>query len=568
MCGRDMLFWINSFVYTHNPRIKYPKSPVVPFITYDFQDPMLHEIRLAIEIGYDILQEKSREMGASYCCLLPITWMYLYRDFNTFEVMSRVENLVDDPADPKSLFWKIDHILSLLPPWLKTNDFSRKHLNLQNKETGSTINGVTTTADSGVGGRRTAMLIDEFALNPHDRSVVTGTRDVTSCRIFNSTHRGTATAFYSLSQGKIKKIVTHWSLHPEKNKGLYFADKSGKLVLLDKNYKCDVFMSQSRETYKFPQEYPFRMDGKLRSPWYDNECDRAAHPMEIAQELDMDPFSSDFQFFDGKQIELIKNRDVRTPFLVGDLEFDERTLQPEEFTEQENGPLKLWIHPDAQGDMPLSLDAGIGIDISAGTGASNSAACVVNRMTGEKIAEYANPWIKPESFAKFIIALAKWFNEAYLIWDGGGPGRTFGDTVVSLGYRNIYYKRNEKSLRKKVSDIPGCFLNPEERKSVLGNYRKQLKHGPFIQRSHEANQECLRFIYTTGNQIIHSNAKNSLDPSGAGDNHGDRTIADALAAKLLDVVPVEKENNPNIPKNCYAARKAEQRRKEYEESLW
>lgn len=567
MCSRDMLFFINIFLFTYNPRL-VPKSTVIPFVTYEFQDVCFHDIKEAIEKGNDELSEKSRDMGASWIYLIVFLWFWLFRDYQTFRVMSRTEDLVDKTDDPDSLFWKLLFMIKYLPSWLRPN-YTRNHLHLKNDDNNSTIEGVTTTSDSARGGRCTAMLVDEFAAVPDGHGILSATRDVTRCRLFNSTHKGAATAFYALSIGNIQKLVLHWSIHPEKNKSLYYSDKDGVLHILDNSGDGQtVYMAHTRKKYKFPDEYPFVLDGKLRSPWYDNECDRAAHPMEIAQELDMDPFSSDFQFFDAKVIGEIEKRDVRPPVLQGELIFDDITCEPLEFAESKDGTLKLWLNLDGQGNMPSSVKAGAAFDISAGTGASNSTGSVVNLLTGEKLAEFADPWMKPESFAKLATAICRFFNDAYMIWDGGGPGRTFGDTVVKLGYTNIYYKRNEKSLSKKVSDIPGCFLVQEEKKAVLGAYRRHLKDGTFTQRSHEANQECLSFIFTTAGKIEHSAATNTIDPSGAGDNHGDRTIADALAAKLLDIKKVEEVKKDKMPKNCYAARRLEVERKRREEKYW
>ena len=45
MCARDVLFYINGFVWTHDPRV----SPsVLPFITFDFQDEALLEMQRAL----------------------------------------------------------------------------------------------------------------------------------------------------------------------------------------------------------------------------------------------------------------------------------------------------------------------------------------------------------------------------------------------------------------------------------------------------------------------------------------------------------------------------------------
>jgi len=564
MCSRDLLFWVNTFVCTYDPRL-VPKSTVIPFLTYEFQDVAFDEIRDAIEIGFDELSEKSRDMGASWGYILVFTWMWQYRPWQAFRMMSRNEDLVDKTEDPDSLFWKVMFIVKHQPKWLRPT-YNKTHLHLKNLDNESTIDGCSTTGDAARGGRCTAMLIDEFAAVLDGDAVLSSTRDVTRCRLFNSTHHGAGTAFYKLSLGKIRKLVMHWSLHPVKQRGLYHS-KNSELILLDTHFKGKVVVNGIQ--YNFPDDYPFRLDDKLRSPWYDNECDRAVHPMEIAQELDMDPFASDFQYFDGDIISEIEKEDVRPPYVEGILEFDEDSLEPIEFVPGEGGPLRLWINPDAYGHLPEDLEVAVGHDISAGTGASNTTASYVNLKTGEKLAEYANPWMKPESFAKLSIALAKWFNEAYMIWDGAGPGRTYGDTVIKLGYRHVYYKRNEKSLSKKVSDIPGVFLNPDEKKAVIGAYRRALKDKTFIQRSSIANQETLSFVYTTHGTIEHSKSLNSIDPSGAKNNHGDLVIADALVTKALDLMGNNKlKTIDTMPKNCYAARKKEAEAKKKAEQEW
>jgi hypothetical protein len=380
---------------------------------------------------------------------------------------------------------------------------------------------------------------------------------------------GAKTTFYRLSiKETIKKLVLHWSCHPLYNPGMYYWDGS-KIIIV--NEFCGQ-VTVTRQKYDFPENYPFRKDGKLRSPWYDNECDRATHPMQIAQELDMDAFAADFQYFDGELIQDIEKENVRPPFWEGDIEFDADTLEPLSLTEGRNGPLKLWIYPDVHGKLPEDLKCGCGFDISAGTGASNSVGSFGNLKTNEKIGEYADPWIKPEAFARKAFALTKFFNDAFMCPDGGGPGRTFCDELIRLGFRNLYYRRNEEGLTKKVSDKPGVFLNTKEKAATMGKYRRALKDRTFIQRSHEANQECLAYVFTTGNAIEHSAALNSVDPSGAGDSHGDRVIGDALLWKCMEFLKGGSTNtnkSPDyIPENCYAAIKKRRERDEKKEAEW
>jgi hypothetical protein len=570
MCKRDMLFAINTFYFTYNPEI-VDGDFVVPFITYSFQDVVLDDIKYSIERPTDQISEKSRKMGASWMNLTVFTWKWNYEPHSTFRLLSRNEDLVDRSEDPDCIFWKIDFLLENLPVWMQPN-YKRVHLLFKNEDNQATLTGLSTTSDAATGGRCTAMLLDEFAKVPDGRGMLSSTRDVTRCRVFNSTHKGSASAFYSLTKGKTRKVIIHWSAHPERNKGLYYSVK-GKLIRMD-DWKGVVQMGD--DDFNFPEDYNFRKDGKLRSPYYDNECDRAEHPREIAQELDMDPFSSDSQYFDPEIIEKIEKENVCNPYDEGEVEFDADSLDPLGFVHGVNGPLKLWVYPDYLNQIDRNLEIGVGVDIAAGTGASNSTATFVNLRTGEKLAEYANPWVRPEYFAHIVIALCRYFNDSFMVFDASGPtGRVFSDELIRVGYRNIYYRRDEVGLSKKVSDKPGIFLNTKEKAAVLGAQRRSLKDGTFIQRSHDANQEYLEYIQKSGEEITHSSAANSVDPSGAGQSHGDRVISDALANKCIQFMgkmpkSSRKGEKPrgDPPKRSFAGRKLAQLLKSRKSERW
>ncbi len=551
--------------YTYDPRL-LPLPTEVPFVTYDFQDVALDDIKQAIDAPHDELTEKSRGIGASWMYLTVFAWFFHFKDYVTFRLLSENERKVDDSIDPDALFWKLRFWLTHLVSWLAPN-CRVIMLNILNEDNMSTLTGCATTSDAARGGRCTAMLPDEFAAVPDGHGMLESTQHVTKCRLFNSTHKGAATAFYMLSVGTIKKLTIHWSVHPIFQLGLYHCE-DGKVIHHD-DFEGEVTVT--RVKYNYPEEYPYRKDGKLRSPWYDNECDRATHTMQIAQELDMDPFSSDFQFFDPVEIARIEKENVCHPFAEGELEFDEDSLDPLGFVEGKNGPLKLWIYPDMMNRIDRGLEIGCGADVSAGTGASNSTMTFVNLRTGEKIAEWANPFVKPEHFAKIVIAYCKYFNDAFLVFDASGPtGEGFSQEIMRLGYRNLYYRRNEQSITKKVSDKPGIFLNTKPRAMLLILYRRSLKDRTFIQRSHEANQECLEYIQKTSEEIIHSSAVNNIDPSGAGMSHGDRCIADCCAAKCVEFLGLHKQqiDEGNMPENCYAARQREKAKKAKEEKSW
>lgn len=538
MCARDPLFYFNTFVWTFDPR-KSP--PVIPFITYPYQDDAFR--RMFGVLGQeDLLIEKSRDMGASWMCLLVFQHQWHFREMQSFLCVSRNEDYVDKKGNPKSLFWKLDLVLSNLPPWLRPM-VKRSGLHLENLENGSAIDGESTTGDVGRGDRRRAVLLDEFAAFGVDEGykALAATGDATPCRIFNSTPQGTGNAFYDMHEtDEVAKIRLHWSQHPEKARGLYQTGAEGSARVIDK-------------TFSFPSGYPFLRDGKLRSPWYDREEKRRPIPLLVAQELDIDFLGSTYQFFDKDALDRILAADTRPPFLVGDLACDPDLCVPlfgdgSPFIERAKGPLRMWIYPDAHGRFPSDRKYALGVDISMGTGASNSCISVADARTREKVAEYVSSNIKPQALAKVAVAMARWFGAkpvqrrdiyaedaenrlvggAFLIWESNGPGRLFGDKVLELGYRDIYYRRKEKSLGQRQTDIPGWAQTPESKLALLGDFRAALNDGSYVERSRWAVREAREYVFEPNGKVSHSRSVSTLDPTGARSNHGDLVMADAL----------------------------------------
>jgi hypothetical protein len=543
MCADDLLFYVNAFGWTYDPR---SKVKVAPFVTYPFQDEAMLELVRCVEDGRDAAMPKSRDMGASWMGLTVIEWLWHFRPNLSFLLVSRNENYVDKRGDPKSLFWKIDFLhkhqpMWLLPRnrWLGDKDPGRKSLHLHNADNSSVIDGEATTGDAGRGDRRTAMFIDEHAAFELDDGfrVLRATRDTTNCRIFNSTPQGASNGFYEVVHKTAAKVLRlHWSKHPEKARGLYTTDeKNGKLVLLD-DWRGKVTIRRKGEeprVVRFPEDYPFeldRNDQRFRSPWYDDQCARCVSPQEIAQELDIDFIGSDFPFFDPKFIEILRKRDARPPLHVGFLEFDDETLQPKRFVEHPKGNVELWIPLGRDDRPPKDLRFSIGVDVSAGTGASNSVAVAANMDTGEKVARFRTPNMRPHEFAGATLAFAYFFNKGFVVPDASGPtGQTFIKRLIAAAYGNTYYRKNEKKVTQTISDEPGYYLNAQARATLLEDYRAALSERRYVNRSDEGLAECLQFVRTQDG-VEHTAAANSQDPSGARTAHGDEVIADALAS--------------------------------------
>ena len=471
-------------------------------VTYKFQDEAISTINNSIGVS-DLVISKSRDMGASWMLVGVFLWRWMFRDGQSFLLVSRNEDYVDKAGNPKSLYWKIDFIMKHLPGWMLPS-FSRSKLRLSNNANGSTIDGESTTGDVARGDRRTAIGLDEFAAFDTDAGyrALAATRDATNSRIFNSTPNGTSNAFHSVAQNEeIPQLRLHWMLHPKKAKGLYYEGE------------------------------------KARSPWYDKEVKRCGSPVEVAQELDISFGASQQLFFDISLLASYQSKFVRAPYVRGEIEFDDK-LSEIVFTEQPRGRLKMWAHPDPLGEMPADRSYAIGIDIATGTGSSNSCLSVVDRKTREKVAEFASPKMRPDQLAKYAVAMARWLKDPYgrpalLCWEAAGPGRIFGDVVVELGHREIWFRHKEGTAFKKTSDMMGWIPSKESKLTLFGNYRRQLFSEAFINRSREALNECSEIVYMPGGGIEHTRSISVRDSSGARFNHGDRATADALVCMAI-----------------------------------
>ena len=531
VCSKDPLFYFNVFSWTYDPRLEDAgMNPAVPFITYDYQDEVLLDLANAIGRN-DVGIEKSRDMGASWMCLGIFEWFWRFRKNLSFMMMSRKEELVDNKEDYNALFPKFDFIHKHQPAWLVPKRH-RNHMLMKNLENGSIITGLTTTGTSGAGGRCTAALIDEFGLFKltEGYSSLGAVQHTTKCRIMNSTYKGQFGAYYDTME-KMKRsgqhvIRLHWSQHPEKRKGLYRA-ANGKVEHIDKSYV-------------HPKGYKFVFDGTLRSPYYDLECERTPIPTQIAEDLDINPSGAASRPFDkdiiDRHIELHCKQ--HPPFTVGNINL--RSDGSVEFTPMASGNFKLWIRL-GPGDTVGSDDFVLSSDISAGTGASDSTMTIARRSDGEKVGEYSNNRIVPIDFADLAVGVAKWFNNAFMIWEkNGAVGISFGKQVVVSGYRNIYFRQDEKRIGRKETDQPGWHMDEETKGMLFGNYQRCLAMSRFINHSESAVLECGNYIYTGDGGIEHRKAATALDPSARSENHGDQVIADALAAWVVKDRPLVK----------------------------
>ena len=505
----DAGFWFDGFVWTFDPR-REEGCRTLPMVLWDAQEKTLADIVEAVDLQHDLVADKSRDEGLTWLVLGEFARRFCVERECPMTCISRVEDCVDRRGDPDALFWKLDFLLAALPPWVvRADEIERRYLHFGNRRTLSTIDGRATTGDVGAGGRQRAMFFDEFARVPDDEEACASSKDTSRCRIFVSTPQVTGRAFKRMRfEGKIPVTTLHWSTDPRKNAGLY-RSHGGALEVVDKGYS-------------FAEGYPFVLDGKVRSPWYDKE-DRERSRLEMAENVDIEYVRSGTMVFDMDVLAQVRAQDVREPAMRYDW-IDGMWIPGG------RARLHVWEEPRAETNYC------VGSDVSMGQGASNSVSVVVDVEGGRKVAELAASDLMPEEYAVWVAALCRRYGGAtgvaFHAWEQNGPGLVFGKTLLRAGERYIYWQRDERKDRPLATGRgktrnPGWVSSRTNKFQLLGELNSALKHGTFVERSGEAVKEAESYVIHDSGEVGPVSYRDAT--SGAKATHGDRVIAAGLA---------------------------------------
>jgi len=487
------------------------------------------ELWHAIADGHDALIDKSRDMGASWLCLGVFAWWWRFMPDSPFLIASRKEEYVDSKGNMDTLFAKLDYLLARLPSWMRPR-VERKHMHLLNLNNGSLISGESTNGDLGRGGRRKAILLDEFAACENGDEILAATADATPCRLFNSTPQGRGNAFAEVRfSGKVQIVTLHWREHPEKGKG-------AELV-----------------------------DGKWTSPWYRAECARRTSKKEIAQELDIDYLASGDAYFDLDILQTIRGSgQLRKPLHVGAITYDmvrsvetgRERLTNARYTE-DTSPQRLSLWCDLVNGRPLQNRSYVVFaDISNGQGASNSVIKVACCETREEIASFACPDTPPHELARVAVAVCKWLGghkTPLLGWEANGPGGIFGLEVQRLGYGTCLRMRELETAAQEATDKLGWFSTRRSKEALLGSLRSAVARGEYIIRDEATIAEMEQYICYKAGGLGPSRLAN--EPDGARAAHGDRVIAAAGIVLCMAEMPLVRPEELPPPVNSFADRR-------------
>jgi hypothetical protein len=561
-CAASFPFWVNAFGYTFHQKWTNDEGEDiavtgddchVPFITWKIQDESAATLISCITRGEDALIDKSRDMGASWLVIAIFQWMWQFQPNTTFLEVSRKEMYVDRRGNMDSLFEKHRYMTRMQPVWLRPKRIRDNSMMLENQDNNSAIVGESTNDDVGQGGRKTAILLDEFARVRNGEEIDVATADTTACRIFNSTVNGPATwytrIYRDMKSGRRKGtlITLPWEAHPTKGRGLSIID--------------------------VPPSPKNPVGKKAISPWYiHEEASRSAR--DLAQNVDRDHGKSGDTFFDPQEVEAHRAAFQADPMVMGNLLFNEDLNEDERlsvFIGRENEAVKfveggvrrtwrIWC-PLVNGRPDQSHSYVFGVDVSMGTGSSNSVISVFDHNTNQKIAEYCDSFTPPEDLAWMVTMAAVWFGgrttNPLLIWETNGPGSIFGKKVMGFGYSPVYFSKVEGRKTSKPTERYGWNSTAARKEILLGEYRDALKNARYINPCKESLDEAIDYVYNDRGVLQPATAVR--EQGGASATHGDRVVADALCEYGRKDLPNVVVALPVAPRNSFAGRRDEQR---------
>lgn len=582
LCRESVLFWFKTFAWTYvikqaerDGAERAPPSPHQPFITWPAQDDAILDIESAITGGYPLLIDKSRDQGATWLILAIMKRRWSLLSDQNFLLLSRTEDLVDGPGkkmafeprgNPDTLFWKLDYLGKYLPEWMRppAHDVRRSFKHLERLGARCTFDGEATTSHSGQGGRRTAIMFDEFARVPNGHDMMVAAAATSACRIFNSTPQGRGTAHTKARfSGKIKVVVLSWINHPRH--GL------GRECITD---------SEGRR--------------KWTSPFYRRKQAEAISPREISENWDIDHGAAGSRFFDSGVLNMVRSTQVRPPrhrgavvwtpaahdpqrpdwTPTGDDGLRAREPQYTAFTDRTAfQPWSIWCPlfdrsgREVKPGEKIPIDArprqnthySFGMDVGHGLGVSNTVIVVKDIATDWKVAEFASATMDVADATRVLVAAAVWFGGwqlPLLVWEANGPGQTVYKWLKLLEYPRCYFRRDVKKKGEDHTQDHGWDNGGDRKEYLLTLFRTALTKGQFRDPCQEAVDEADTYEIADNGRSIGPSREMQDEMSGAEKTHGDRVIANALAWLGQTESPRIKSTAADPPINTVAGRRA------------
>jgi len=430
-------------------------SKRVPVSFYPYQRISIRDF---VEFDYNMTM-KTRQTGMTTITELFVAWFMSTKGNQVINILAQ------EKKTSRKFLRSVRKVLDdarLRAPWLiphydKTNN-GRDSFGLNN---GSTILAEANKPDACRGDTINLLVIDEVAAITWMEDIwaaagLTLTRSQGKC-IAISTPKGMAGWYFEQYTDAANLgwniINAHWSEHPLYKQGMYqfIKDdkhpKGGYIKFLDNSWP-DMNLRVNKQRYKAKDLYPFVLDGRIRSPWYDFES-RKLGPRKTKCELDCS--------FAGSGGEVIDPEKIR------DLEINARTFPPinppgkglmksyKEFFEPEEGHVYI-----------------LSADTSTGDGSDFSGFVVVD-VTEMKVVATFKEQLDPREYAKIIEKIAIRYFKALVVVEYQYGITTLLCLKDELKYTNLFYSTLRKTEITKVQKRKIGFWQSETTRTLGGD---------------------------------------------------------------------------------------------------
>lgn len=229
--------FIEDWGETFDPRNAGTSRPTrMPFKLFPKQVELVKFLWWCYSNDMNGLIEKSRDMGATWVCVMFSVWLFCFHDGATVGWGSRKAMLVDKIGDMNSIFEKIRFVMLSIPVIFYPNGFVPDEMMAQMKIYAPGGNAITGEAgdDIGRGGRTRIYFKDESAHYEHPESIEASLGDTTRVQIDISSVNGLGNVFHRKREGGIEwaedatpergrtyVFVMDWSDHPLKTEQWY-----------------------------------------------------------------------------------------------------------------------------------------------------------------------------------------------------------------------------------------------------------------------------------------------------------------------------------------------------------
>lgn len=522
-----------------------PPDQNYPAITFPCQDEALTVMQDCLVKREPLVVWKTREMGVSWMAVWLFDWHLQFGRQKDFLVLSRAEELVDSSDDPDSLFAKFLYLLNpeRMPAWIGNasrggsggeGKIKYRLKNLKNPVNDCAITGRATSSHAGAGGRRNAAILDEFSRVDNAAKVWETLSDTCKARFAISTPLQGSEFNRMYMSGKYRTVFLPWWLHPWKGRNMRWVRKAPSATAMCVN------------------------GWYATSPWYERQV-ASRDASDLAENVDCNPKGSRESFFTDQTI-LDRHEAMwcvppkHTGEITYDLEIDvaqvdenlrQRVWETVGFVDSnaKDAGWKFWcdLVPIDPNDPlspirpPQDRAYVAGADLSMGSGASNTVFSFYDVETHEQVAEYACPHIAPHNAARLFVAAATWFGGVVPVfhgWEANGPGVPYGSEMMQLDWPHVYYQEQVGSSDTTPSRRYGWTSNTGSKMLLVSTFRKAVERGTMVVRSRDTLRECGEYIRYDDGGI--GPAGLAADSSGARAAHGDRVIANAICAMLLE----------------------------------